>query len=119
MYSIQNLTNSTIKFQGVTIGAYMTVCVGQISDYITLSRLSNSGKIRYFNTPAPKTESKPVAAAPVVEEKKVETKVEKKVEEKVEEVKEEVIDSKEKETPVDSVTEETTVINKKKRSSKK
>ena len=54
MYSIQNLTNSTIKFQGITIGSYATVSVSMIYDYVTLSRLSNSGKIRYSNIAAPK-----------------------------------------------------------------
>ena len=61
MYSIQNLTKSTIKFQGITIGAYSTAVVPVITDYITLSRLSNAGKIRYFNTPIKKAET------PVVE----------------------------------------------------
>lgn len=113
MYSIQNLTNSTIKFQGMTIGAYMTVSVGRIYDYVTLSRLSNSGKIRYFSVPTPKKteevkkpveqkvepekktqEEKPVVKLPTKEfglfQKKAEqTKVEEPVEEKKEEIVEE------------------------------
>lgn len=68
MYSIQNLTNSTIKFQGITIGSYATVSVSMIYDYVTLSRLSNSGKIRYSNIAAPKKQETIVET--------VETKVE-------------------------------------------
>lgn len=110
MYSIQNLTNSTIKFQGITIGSYATVSVGMIYDYVTLSRLSNSGKIRYSSIAAPKKqetitktveaevepkkeqeEVKPVVKLPTREfglfQKKVdETKKEEPVEEKKEEV---------------------------------
>ena len=110
MYSIQNLTNSTIKFQGITIGSYATVSVGMIYDYVTLSRLSNSGKIRYSNIAAPKKqetitktvetkvepkkeqeEVKPVVKLPTKEfglfQKKVEeTKNEEPIEEKKEEV---------------------------------
>lgn len=110
MYSIQNLTNSTIKFQGITIGSYATVSVGMIYDYVTLSRLSNSGKIRYSSVAAPKKqetitktvetkvepkkeqeEVKPVVKLPTKEfglfQKKVEeTKNEEPIEEKKEEV---------------------------------
>lgn len=110
MYSIQNLTNSTIKFQGITIGSYATVSVGMIYDYVTLSRLSNSGKIRYSNIAAPKKqetitktvetkvepekeqeEVKPVVKLPTKEfglfQKKVEeTKNEEPIDEKKEEV---------------------------------
>ena len=72
MYSIQNLTKSTIKFQGITIGAYSTAVVPVITDYITLSRLSNAGKIRYFNTPIKKAETPVVekAVEPVKKEVK-------------------------------------------------
>ena len=110
MYSIQNLTNSTIKFQGITIGSYATVSVGMIYDYVTLSRLSNSGKIRYSNIAAPKKQEtitktvetkvepekeqekvKPVVKLPTKEfglfQKKVEeTKNEEPIDEKKEEV---------------------------------
>lgn len=110
MYCIQNLTNSTIKFQGITIGSYATVSVGMIYDYVTLSRLSNSGKIRYSSIAAPKKqetitktvetkvepekeqeEVKPAVKLPTKEfglfQKKVdETKNEEPVEEKKEEV---------------------------------
>lgn len=113
MYSIQNLTNSTIKFQGMIIGAYMTVSVGRIYDYVTLSRLSNSGKIRYFSVPTPKKteevkkpveqkvepekktqEEKPVVKLPTREfglfpKKAEQAKVEEPVEEKKEEIAEE------------------------------
>lgn len=110
MYCIQNLTNSTIKFQGITIGSYATVSVGMIYDYVTLSRLSNSGKIRYSSIAAPKKqetttktvetkvepkkeqeEVKPIVKLPAKEfglfQKKVdETKKEEPIEEKKEEV---------------------------------
>lgn len=130
MYSIQNLTKTTLKFQGIAIGPYMTISVGSIQDYVTLSRLSNAGKIRYFTTPTPKAvviEKTDVAAKPVlkVEPTKEEVKVEVKeevikqpVEETpiVEEAKEEI-----KEEPVEDVTEEPTVktYTRKKRSNKK
>ena len=134
MYSIQNLTKTTLKFQGIAIGPYMTISVGSIQDYVTLSRLSNSGKIRYFTTPTPKAvvaEKTEVAAKKVlkVEPVKEEVKVEVK-----EEIKEEVIEQPVKETPiaeevkeeikeepVESITEETTVkpYTRKKRSNKK
>lgn len=128
MYSIQNLTNSTIKFQGMTIGAYMTVSVGRIYDYVTLSRLSNSGKIRYFSVPASKKteeikkpvdpkvepekktqEEKPVVKLPTKEfglfqkkadQIKVEEPIKEKKEEIVEETKAEEIVVETKEEPV-------------------
>lgn len=127
MYSIQNLTKTTLKFQGIAIGPYMTISVGSIQDYVTLSRLSNAGKIRYFTTPTPKavvTEKTEVApktvikVEPVKEEVKVEVKEEVRVEETsvAEEAKEEI-----KEEPVETVTEEPTVkpYTRKKRSNKK
>ena len=127
MYSIQNLTKTTLKFQGIAIGPYMTISVGSIQDYVTLSRLSNSGKIRYFTTPTPKAvvaEKTEVAHKAVlkVEPVKVEVKEEVKEEVKVEEtsVAEEAREEI-KEEPVESVTEEPTVkpYTRKKRSNKK
>lgn len=127
MYSIQNLTKTTLKFQGIAIGPYMTISVGSIQDYVTLSRLSNAGKIRYFTTPTPKAvvaEKTEVAhetvlkVEPVKEEVKVAVEEEVKVEETpvAEEAKEEI-----KEEPVETVTEEPTVktYTRKKRSNKK
>lgn len=137
MYSIQNLTNSTIKFQGITIGSYATVSVGMIYDYVTLSRLSNSGKIRYSNIAAPKKqetitktvetkvepekeqeEVKPVVKLPTKEfglfQKKVEeTKNEEPIEEKKEEVEQttestEVTETSITDSDADSVVEEQT-----------
>ena len=137
MYSIQNLTNSTIKFQGITIGSYATVSVGMIYDYVTLSRLSNSGKIRYSNIAAPKKqetvtktvetkvepkkeqeEVKPVVKLPTKEfglfQKKVEeTKNEEPIEQKKEEVEQttestEVTETSITDSDADSVVEEQT-----------
>ena len=137
MYSIQNLTNSTIKFQGITIGSYATVSVGMIYDYVTLSRLSNSGKIRYSNIATPKKqetitktvetkvepekeqeEVKPVVKLPTKEfglfQKKVEeTKNEEPIEEKKEEVEQttestEVTETLITDSDADSVVEEQT-----------
>lgn len=108
MFSIQNMTNSTIKFQGVTIGAYTTVTVPFINDYITLAKLSNSGKIRYFATPT----KKKVVSTPVendvetnlVEKKKVEeVKEDTKIEEKKEEVIVEKTDSVKPEVIIEAV----------------
>ena len=79
MYSVQNLTKKPIAFQGVTIAAYGTATFPVLNDYIGLSRLANSGKIRYC-----KIETVvPVEKKEVVEEK-VETPV-------VEDAKEEVV----------------------------
>lgn len=94
MYSIQNLTNSAIKFQGITISAYGTATVNIITDYISLSRLSNSGKIRYCTVKAPKIQESAkvhetvteVEVKPVIAETKPELVVEQK-----EEVKEETV----------------------------
>lgn len=137
MYSIQNLTNSTIKFQGITIGSYATVSVSMIYDYVTLSRLSNSGKIRYSNIATPKKqetitktvetkvepekeqeEVKPVVKLPTKEfglfQKKVEeTKNEEPIEEKKEEVEQttestEVTETLITDSDADSVVEEQT-----------
>lgn len=137
MYSIQNLTNSTIKFQGITIGSYATVSVNMVYDYVTLSRLSNSGKIRYSNIATPKKqetitktvetkvepekeqeEVKPVVKLPTKEfglfQKKVEeTKNEEPIEEKKEEVEQttestEVTEILITDSDADSVVEEQT-----------
>lgn len=119
MYSIQNLTKTTLKFQGIAIGPYMTISVGSIQDYVTLSRLSNSGKIRYFTTPTPKAvvaEKTEISHETVLKVEPVKEEV--KVEETpvAEEAREEI-----KEEPVESVTEEPTVkpYTRKKRSNKK
>ena len=53
MYKVQNLTNRPFKFQGKTIQAYGTEDYFQITDYIGLSRLSNSGKASYVAVPNP------------------------------------------------------------------
>lgn len=94
MYSIQNLTNRPVTFQGVVIAPYGSATFPIFNDYITLAQLSNSGKIRYCQIPS-KT------ATPV---KKEEVKAVEKVEEvvtepeKIEEpVVEEVV-----ETPVET-----------------
>lgn len=47
MYSVQNLTNRPVAFQGTVIAPYGSATFAVFTDYITLARLSNSGKIRY------------------------------------------------------------------------
>lgn len=92
MYSVQNLTNRPVAFQGTTIAPYGSATFAVFTDYITLARLSNSGKIRYCQIQNN------------VEEKKIEIKEEKVnvVEEpKVVEPVETVVD----ETPVESEPE--------------
>lgn len=89
MYSVQNLTKKPIAFQGVTIAAYGTATFPVLNDYIALSRLANSGKIRYckIETVVPVAETAAVeekVETPVVAEPVVETPV-------VEDAKEEVV----------------------------
>ena len=47
MVRLQNLTNSTIKFQGIIIGAHCFADFSSIYDYVTLSRLCGSSKASY------------------------------------------------------------------------
>ena len=55
MQNIQNLTNRPVEFQGVRIGAYSTASFATVNDFVTLSRLLNSGKVRtYVTKPTPK-----------------------------------------------------------------
>ena len=61
MYAIQNLTNMAISFQGNIIKAYGTITVGTITDYVSLSRLSNCGKIRYYTVKTPSKKEEVVA----------------------------------------------------------
>lgn len=49
MIRLQNLTNRAIRFQGALIDAYGVADFSVINDYVTLARLTNSGKARYFN----------------------------------------------------------------------
>lgn len=56
MYKVQNLKNRDIKFQGKIIKPYEYQEYVTITDYITLSRLTNSGSARYFQVPAQKFE---------------------------------------------------------------
>lgn len=96
MYSVQNLTKKPIAFQGVTIAAYGTATFPVLNDYIALSRLANSGKIRYckIETVVPVTETVAVeekVETPVVAEPVVETPV-------VEDAKEEVVEEVKAET---------------------
>lgn len=50
MQNIQNLTNRPVEFQGVRIGAYSTASFATVNDFVTLSRLLNSGKVRTYVT---------------------------------------------------------------------
>lgn len=110
MYSIQNLTNTSIKFQGITIGAYGTATIPTITDYLTLSRLSNSGKVRYCTVKtSPKQEVIKVdIKKDEVVSKPVEEKVEKTVSTYVEpvvEIQKKVVEETIVEKVVDSVEE--------------
>lgn len=87
MYSVQNLTNRPVAFQGSVIAPYGSATFAVFTDYITLARLSNSGKIRYCQIQNN------------VEEKKVEIK-----EEKVN-----VVEEPKVAEPVETVVEETPV----------
>ena len=92
MYSVQNLTNRPVAFQGTMIAPYGSATFAVFTDYITLARLSNSGKIRYCQIQNN------------VEEKKVEVKEEKvevTEEPKVAETVETVVD----ETPIETEPE--------------
>lgn len=105
MYSIQNLTNASIKFQGITISAYGTATIPTITDYLTLSRLSNSGKIRYCTIKtSPKQE---VFKVDIKKDEVVNKPVEEKVVETVSTYVEPVVEIQEKvvEEVVDSVEE--------------
>ena len=89
MYSVQNLTNRPVAFQGTMIAPYSSATFAVFTDYITLARLSNSGKIRYCQIQNN------------VEEKKVEVK-----EEKVEVVEEpKVVETVVDETPIETEPE--------------
>lgn len=87
MYSVQNLTNRPVAFQGTVISPYGSATFAVFTDYITLARLSNSGKIRYCQIQNN------------VEEKKVEIK-----EEKVN-----VVEEPKVAEPVETVVDETSV----------
>lgn len=98
MYSIQNLTNRTIIFQGLSIPAYGSIKLMYVTDFVFLSKLFNQGKVSYKLV----SEDKPVTVAePVVKvEKKVEIKKEEVKPVKVEEPKfTEVIEKKDIEAP--------------------
>lgn len=91
MYSVQNLTNRPVAFQGTVIAPYGSSTFAVFTDYITLARLSNSGKIRYCQIQN-NVEEKKVE----IKEEKVKVAEEPKVAEPVETV-ETVVD----ETPVE------------------
>ena len=89
MFYIQNLTKKEIRFQNITIGPYVTIPINSISDYVSLSTLSNAGKIRYFSKPSVVKTTKQKDSdviTPIKEEVDVEkeTKLEDVVETKVE-----------------------------------
>ena len=97
MYSVQNLTNRPVAFQGTVIAPYGSATFAVFTDYITLARLSNSGKIRYCqiqnNVEEKKVEIKEEKVS-VVEEPKVAESVETVVDETPVEPEPEVITSK-------------------------
>lgn len=97
MYSVQNLTNRPVAFQGTVIAPYGSATFAVFTDYITLARLSNSGKIRYCqiqnNVVEKKVEIKEEKVS-VVEEPKVVEPVETVVDETPVESEPDVITSK-------------------------
>ena len=111
MFVVSNLTKTSFVFQGVTIPAYESADFEYISDFVTLSRLLNSGKATYGS-------KKPVVK-PVEEEPK---KVEVEAEPIVEEVKEPEIVAdpvpEVEEAVVEAVDEVAEKPSKKRRSSK-
>jgi hypothetical protein len=100
MYKVQNLTNKPFGFQGKTVAAYSAETYPQITDYISLSRLANSGKARYFIIPNPVEIVSDVKAAVVTETKEV--TVEAVEDTSIPEIKENVVE----ETKVEEVKEE-------------
>lgn len=97
MYSVQNLTNRPVSFQGATIAPYDSATFAVFTDYITLARLSNSGKIRYCqiqNNVEEKNVEIKDRNVKVAEEKKVVESVETVVDETPVESEPEVITSK-------------------------
>lgn len=85
MIKVQNLTKKNLILQGIIIPAYSSVDFDNVYDYVALSRLTNSGRVRYTSVT-----KKPVIAAPV-EVVKQEEVSEKEVAEPVEEVVEETV----------------------------
>jgi hypothetical protein len=53
MYNVQNLTNKSIVFQGRVINAYSSETFFSITDYMSLSRLTNAGKVKYVQIQNP------------------------------------------------------------------
>lgn len=130
MQNVQNLTNRRIDFQGVSIEPYGTASFARITDYVGLSRLLNSGKVRsYVTKDKPVVEVVKPEVKVVVEEvvEKVETPAVEdvvevaetpvKVEEVVEPVEKEEL--KDTETNTDEVEDTTTKKTTKRKSSKK
>ena len=75
MIKVQNLTKKNLILQGITIPAYGSVDFDNVYDYVALSRLTNSGKVRYTSVAKKATVQEPVkqekepevVAEPVVE----------------------------------------------------
>lgn len=95
MYSVQNLTNRPISFQGATIAPYGSATFAIFTDYITLAKLSNSGKIRYSQIQNQQT----IKKDEIVDEK-IEITEDKKVDKVVDAVVEETCIDPEVETEV-------------------
>lgn len=100
MYKVQNLTNKPFGFQGKTVAAYSAETYPQITDYISLSRLANSGKARYFIIPNTVEIVSDVKAAVVAETKEVTVEAVK--DDVIPEIKETVVE----ETKVEEIQED-------------
>ena len=60
MIKVQNLTKKNLILQGITIPAYGSVDFDNVYDYVALSRLTNSGKVRYTSVAKKATVQEPV-----------------------------------------------------------
>jgi len=107
MFNIQNLTNKTLCFQGTTIAPYGTLSLTSVYDYITLAKLTNSGKARYFTTADIKTEIVEVKAEVKEEVKETPKKEETVIEPETKtEITSEVIEDTKSETTKEETEEE-------------
>lgn len=115
MQNVQNLTNRKVFFQGVSIEPYATARFDRVTDYLQLSKLLNSGKVRVYVTKNV-VEVKP-AVTKTVEESKQEVIVEVPVEVEVESTN--VVDEVENIETVESEKTETNVLDFGKKSAKR
>ena len=106
MQNVQNLTNRKVSLQGVSIEPYSTASFDKIVDYVGLSQLLNSGKVRVYATKGTTVKVEPVKVdEPVVVVEAVTEEKPEEVESVVEEVKQDVEPTTVEETVVTEDTE--------------